>query len=44
MLGQVCSLEYLKKVYNLAKNHNLKVHIDGARVFNAIEYLQCDIK
>ncbi|KAL6738689.1 hypothetical protein Aduo_012211 [Ancylostoma duodenale] len=33
--GRVLPLEYLKAVRDLAIRHNLKVHIDGARIFNA---------
>lgn len=33
--GRVLSLEYLAQVYDFAQNHNLPVHLDGARIFNA---------
>lgn len=33
--GIVLSLDYLKDVNEFAKNNNLKVHMDGARIFNA---------
>lgn len=33
--GRVLSVEYIDKVGELAKKHNLKLHIDGARIFNA---------
>ncbi len=33
--GRVLSLEYLAQVYDFAQDHNLPVHLDGARVFNA---------
>lgn len=33
--GKVLSLEYMKEVYELAKDFNLQIHLDGARVFNA---------
>ncbi|KNA14150.1 hypothetical protein SOVF_110180 [Spinacia oleracea] len=33
--GRCLSLEYTDKVGELAKKHGLKLHIDGARIFNA---------
>ncbi|MHB0886359.1 MAG: low-specificity L-threonine aldolase [Bacillota bacterium] len=33
--GAVVRPEQMKAVYDLAKSHGLKVHLDGARVFNA---------
>lgn len=33
--GTVLSLNYLKDVQNFARSHNLFVHMDGARIFNA---------
>lgn len=33
--GMVVSLENMKAVYEVAKKHNLPVHLDGARLFNA---------
>jgi threonine aldolase len=33
--GVVQSVAYTKSVYELAHKHNLKVHLDGARLFNA---------
>ncbi len=33
--GHVLSNEYLQKVATLAQQHNLRMHLDGARVFNA---------
>lgn len=33
--GRVISLDYMKKVKALADQHNLKLHLDGARVWNA---------
>ena len=35
MGGRVLSLDYLNKVTELVKTYNLKLHIDGARMFNA---------
>lgn len=36
--------EEMKDVYELAKEMNLKVHLDGARIFNAAVALRCDVK
>ena len=33
--GRVLSVEYTDKVGEVAKKHGLKLHIDGARIFNA---------
>lgn len=33
--GRCLSVEYTDKVGELARKHNLKLHIDGARIFNA---------
>ena len=42
--GQVRSVEYMKSVWELAKKYDLRVHIDGARIFNAATYLGVDVK
>lgn len=41
--GKVLSLSYLKKAKNFAKENNLLLHIDGARVFNAAVHLDVDV-
>ncbi|XP_029649358.2 probable low-specificity L-threonine aldolase 2 isoform X1 [Octopus sinensis] len=33
--GKILPLDYLQKVYNLAQENGIKVHIDGARLMNA---------
>lgn len=33
--GRCLSVEYTDKVGEVAKKHGLKLHIDGARIFNA---------
>ncbi|MFW6131699.1 MAG: threonine aldolase family protein [Candidatus Aminicenantaceae bacterium] len=33
--GAVISLENIKSLKDLAEEHNLKIHLDGARIFNA---------
>ena len=33
--GRCLSVEYTDRVGELAKKHGLKLHIDGARIFNA---------
>lgn len=42
--GKVLPLDYMKNVHKLAKEYNLKVHLDGARLFNAATHLQVDAK
>ncbi|MFW5841738.1 MAG: low-specificity L-threonine aldolase [Bacillota bacterium] len=42
--GVVAPLPYMKDVYAIAKAHNLNVHLDGARLFNAATHLNCDVK
>lgn len=42
--GCVLPLDYLKDVYNIAKDAGIKVHIDGARIFNAAVSLGVDVK
>lgn len=42
--GKVLPLSYMKEVYNLAKENDLNVHLDGARLFNAATALNVDVK
>ncbi len=42
--GKVLPLEYMDKVYKLAQENNLLVHLDGARLFNAATYLKVEAK
>jgi threonine aldolase len=42
--GTVLPVDYVKQVRELAENHGLKVHLDGARVFNAAVALGVDVK
>ncbi len=42
--GRVVPLDTMEKIYNVAKKHNLAVHLDGARLFNAAEYLKVEAK
>jgi threonine aldolase len=42
--GKVLPLSYLKKASEFAKEHRLKTHLDGARVFNAAVALRIDVK
>ena len=37
--GRVVPLEVMKETYDAAKNLNIPVHLDGARIFNAAEAL-----
>ena len=38
-VGNVVPLETLKEIYDIAKEHKIPVHMDGARIFNAAEAL-----
>jgi threonine aldolase len=42
--GTVLPVAYMKQVRELADRYNLKVHLDGARVFNAAVALGGDVK
>lgn len=42
--GVILSPEYMKAVSKLAKQNNLKIHLDGARIFNAAIALDIDVK
>jgi len=42
--GTVYPLENLKEYRLIADKHNMKFHMDGARVFNAAAYLDVDVK
>lgn len=42
--GRVISLSNMESIYTIAKTHNLPVHLDGARLFNAAASLKVDVK
>ncbi|SJZ34615.1 low-specificity L-threonine aldolase [Anaerorhabdus furcosa] len=42
--GLVIPLDIMKANYEMAKKYGLKVHLDGARIFNAATSLKCDVK
>lgn len=42
--GVVTPIDKMEKIYNLANDNNIKVHLDGARIFNASTYLNTDVK
>ncbi|GAA0722007.1 low-specificity L-threonine aldolase [Clostridium malenominatum] len=37
--GRVIPLDNMKEIYTIAQKHNIPVHLDGARLFNAATYL-----
>lgn len=41
--GKVLSLEYMAKAREFTQQHNLALHLDGARVYNAASALNVDI-
>ncbi|QVK20475.1 low-specificity L-threonine aldolase [Mycoplasmatota bacterium] len=42
--GIALDLEYMKEVYKIAKDNNIKVHLDGARLFNAAVALNVEAR
>ncbi len=42
--GQVLPLEYMQAAYSLAQNHDLALHLDGARLFNAAVALDLPVR
>ncbi len=40
--GRVTSLSYMAEVSSIAKEAGIATHLDGARLFNATSYLNCD--
>lgn len=42
--GRVISLENMKEIYNIGSKHNIPIHLDGARLFNAATYLNVEPK
>ncbi|QKF81822.1 low-specificity L-threonine aldolase [Halarcobacter ebronensis] len=42
--GKVLSLEYIKEASKFAKENNLALHLDGARVFNAVVALEVKLE
>ncbi len=42
--GAPLTVEYTNDVCAIARRHNLKVHLDGARIFNAAVALNVDVK
>jgi threonine aldolase len=42
--GVIYPLETMREIYHLAKARNLKVHLDGARIFNAAVASAVDVK
>jgi len=42
--GKVAPLSYMKEIYDLAKQHDISVHTDGARIFNAATHLKIEVK
>jgi threonine aldolase len=42
--GRVIPLDNMKSIYSIAKAHNIPLHLDGARLFNASAHLKVDVK
>ena len=43
-MGSPLTPDYMDRVGKIAQNHNLSIHLDGARVFNAAVALKVDVK
>ncbi|MBY0345835.1 MAG: low-specificity L-threonine aldolase [Neisseriaceae bacterium] len=41
--GRVIPLLSMKSTYELATAHGIRIHLDGARIFNAASYLGCQV-
>ncbi|MEW7314237.1 low-specificity L-threonine aldolase [Buttiauxella gaviniae] len=42
--GKVLPREYLKQAWEFSRNHNLALHVDGARIFNAVVAYGCTLE
>lgn len=42
--GKVLPREYLKQAREFSRNHNLALHVDGARIFNAVVEYGCTLE
>lgn len=42
--GTVLTPEQMKTTWDVAKDHDLPIHLDGERIFNAAVYLDIDVK
>lgn len=42
--GKVLPREYLKQACEFSRNHNLALHVDGARIFNAVVEYGCTLE
>lgn len=42
--GMAISLKKMKEIYGVARRNDIPIHLDGARIFNAAEYLGVDVK
>lgn len=42
--GRVVPLDNMQKIFEIGKNNNIPVHLDGARLFNAAHYLEVEAK
>ena len=42
--GKVLPREYLQQAWDFSRNHNLALHVDGARIFNAVVAYGCTLE
>ena len=41
--GRALPMDYLKRAHEFTRDHKLKLHLDGARIFNAAVRLQVPV-
>lgn len=41
--GKVIPLSWIDELVSICKNHNIKMHMDGARIFHAAEFLNVPV-
>lgn len=41
--GTVTPIETMREIHEIARRHNIPVHLDGARIFNAATYLNVNV-
>lgn len=42
--GKVLPRDYLQQAWDFTRRHNLALHVDGARIFNAVASYGCELK
>jgi threonine aldolase len=42
--GRILPMDFIEKLADLCKKHNLKLHLDGSRIMNVSEATKIDVK